>query len=271
MGCRVYHKSYQTNKMSIVQQIKQLVYPFLYKEKVVYIPENKSLEGKHILVAGGTGAVGEAICELLYNYGASVAVLGRNEEKLKEIAKKYETSRFKTIQGNVTDEQDCIKAVNTVVKTWGSVDAVVNATGGFLFDTIENITMEQWNSIVDININSAFTLSKAAVPHMKKAQRGTIIHLGSKISHNTNISEGRVVYATTKYALEGFCYALNRELKKDHIRVCCLMPGTISTFLALNALEYLAPARVAQIVAQVIQMEDVDIESILFTSSFQTY
>ena len=215
--------------------------------------------------------MGEAICELLYKYGASVVVLGRNEDKLKEIAKKYDASRFITVQGNVTNEKDCEHAMSTVVQTWGGIDAVVNATGGFLFDTINNISMEQWNKIMDINVNSAFTLSKAAVPHMKKAQKGTIIHLGSKISHNTNISEGRVVYATTKYALEGFCYALNRELKKDHIRVSCLMPGTISTFLALNALEYLAPARVAQIVAQVIQMEDVDIESILFTSSFQTY
>lgn len=257
--------------MSIIQTIKQLVYPFLYKEKIVYIPENKSLDGKRILVAGGTGAVGEAICELLYKYGASVAVMGRNEEKLNKITNKYEASRFMTVQGNITSEKDCVQTIDTVVQKWGGIDAVVNATGGFLFDTVENLTIEQWKNIMDINVNAAFTLSKAAVPHMKKAQKGTIIHVGSKISHNTNISEGRVVYATTKYALEGFCYALNRELKKDHIRVSCLMPGTIRTFLALNALEYLAPARVAQIVAQVIQMEDVDIESILFTSSFQTY
>lgn len=257
--------------MSIIQKIKQLAYPFLYKEKVVYIPESQSLEGKVIVVAGGTGAVGEAICELLYKQGASLAVIGRNEEKLAELSKKYDTRRFETIVGDITREKDCQNAAKQLDSRFKKIDAAVNATGGFLFDTLEKISEDQWKKLMDINVNGAFNFSKAVIPYMKKAQRGTIIHLGSKISHNTNLSEGRVVYATTKYALEGFCYALNRELKKDHIRVCCLMPGTISTFLALNALSFLAPARVAQIVATTIQMEDVDIESILFTSSFQTY
>ncbi|CAN5201200.1 N/A [soil metagenome] len=257
--------------MSIVQKAKQLVYPFLYKEKIVYIPENKSFEGKTVLLAGGTGAVGETIAEVLYRQRASIGVVGRNADKLAELAKKYDKNRFATIVGDITKEKDCEAAAKETISHFGSIDALVNATGAFLFDTLEKIRYEQWMKLMDINVNAAFTLSKAVIPHMKKSQKGTIIHLGSKISHNTNLSEGRVAYATTKYALEGFCYALNRELKQDHIRVCCLMPGTISTFLALNALTFLAPARVAQIVSTVIQMEDVDIESILFTSSFQTY
>ncbi len=257
--------------MSIVQQIKQLVYPFLYKEKIVYIPENRAFDGKIVMLAGGTGAVGEAICELLYRQGASIAVVGRNADKLSALKNNYDSKRFMTVEADVTIEKDTQQAVAEIVKQWGHIDGLVNATGGFLFDTIEHISEDQWRKLMDINVNAAFNLSKAVVPVMKKHGKGTIIHLGSKISHNTNIPGGRVAYAATKYALEGFCYALNRELKKDHIRVCCLMPGTISTFLALNALEYLAPARVAQIVSTTLQMEDVDIESILFTSSFQTY
>ncbi len=257
--------------MSIIQQLKQLVYPHLYKEKTIYIPESTSLKGSVVFVAGGTGAVGKAICDLLYRQGASVAVIGRNADTLKDLASAYDTTRFMTVTGDITSASDCDGALQEVVAQWGKIDTVVNATGGFLFDTLEHISVEQWHKIMNINVNAAFILSKSAVPHLKKNKKGTIIHLGSKISHNTNISEGRVVYATTKYALEGFCYALSRELKKDHIRVCCLMPGTISTFLALNALSFLAPDRVAQMVSMVIQMEDVDFESILFTSTFQTY
>ncbi|MBP7967645.1 hypothetical protein KAZ66_05245, partial [Candidatus Woesebacteria bacterium] len=75
--------------MSIVQQIKQLVYPFFYKEKIVYIPENRAFDGKIIMLAGGTGAVGEAICEMLYKQGASIAVVGRSADKLSALKNSY--------------------------------------------------------------------------------------------------------------------------------------------------------------------------------------
>ena len=257
--------------MSIIQKAKQLVYPFLYREKVVYIPESSSFEGKVVLVAGGTGAVGEAICELLCRQGATIAIVGRDKEKLEVCAKRQADKRCLAIVGDITKPEDCERVAREVNDQFGRIDAVVNATGGFLFDGHKHITADQWQKLMDINVNAAFYLSKAVIPYLKNHKKGTIIHLGSKVSHNTNLKHGTVPYATTKYALEGLCYALNRELKKDHIRVCCLMPGTISTFLALNALQFLPPARVAQIVSMVLQMEDVDIESILFTSSFQTY
>ncbi len=257
--------------MSITQKIKQFVYPFLYREKTIYIPESTALQGKVIIVAGGTGAVGAAMCDLLYKQGATIIILGRNEAKMSELEGKYDQRRFMTTALDITNIEACQKEFQIISTKWGKIDALVNATGAFLFDTLENITMEQWNNLINININAAYTLSKAAIPHMKKNKSGTIIHLGSKISHNTNLGAGRVAYATTKYALEGFCYALSQELKKDRIRVCCLMPGTISTFLALHANSFLSPSRVAQLVSVVLQMDDVDFESILFTSSFQTY
>ena len=101
---------------------------------------------------------------------------------------------------------------------------------------------------------------------MKRKKRGCIVNIGSKISRNTLVGANKTLYATTKYAIEGFSFALNRELKLCGIRVACLMPGTVNTFPSLAAKNYLSPYQVAEMIVLIIRSESIDFESVVFKS-----
>jgi short-subunit dehydrogenase len=126
--------------------------------------------------------------------------------------------------------------------------------------------MEAFESIVSTNLTAAFLLSREVLPHMKTRGSGQIINIGSKISHNTNVRPNKVMYATTKSALEAFSFALNKELKQWGIRVSCLMPGTVHTFVSKDVQSQLSPYQVAEVVLMTIKLSDVDFEGIIFKS-----
>ena len=126
-----------------------------------------------------------------------------------------------------------------------------------------------WDKMITLNINSIFYMCKAILPFMKNQKSGFIINIGSKVSHNTNVAPHMVPYATTKYAVEGFSFALNKELKPFGIRVSCLMPGTANTVMTLKGKEYISPYSIGKVIAMMIASVDIDFESIIIKSKLQ--
>ena len=110
---------------------------------------------------------------------------------------------------------------------------------------------------------------KAVTPFMKKQKSGLIVNLGSKISHNTNVLPNRVLYTTSKYAIEGFSLALSKELKTFGIRVTCLMPGTIRNFFTIIPKYFLSCQDVGAIILMLIKFKNIDFESLIIKSKFQ--
>ncbi len=135
---------------------------------------------------------------------------------------------------------------------------------------LENTTLTEWQTSFAVNLEGMFLMSKAVLPIMKKQKNGLIINIGSKISRKTNVTPHKVLYAATKYAVEGFSYALNNEVKQSGIRVVCLMPDTVNTHRSLKAAEYLSPVRIGQIISTVMQMEEVSFDNLVLTSKYQT-
>src|SRR5438034_6267671 len=136
----------------------------------------------------------------------------------------------------------------------------------FLHKPVDDVSSAEFDRIVSANIKGMFLMTKEVLPYMKKRREGYIINIGSKISHNTNVAPNKVLYAMTKHAVEGFSFALNKELKSFGVRVTCLMPGTVSTFLSLKSKEFLSPSQIALIVSHIIKMKDIDFESIILKS-----
>ncbi len=112
-------------------------------------------------------------------------------------------------------------------------------------------------------------MMKYVLPEMKKKKDGFVINIGSKISRNTSVKANKVLYATSKYAIEGMSLALNNELKEFGIRVTCLMPGTANTFLSLSANDFLSPYRIGEVVAMLIKLKDIDFENLVIKSKRQ--
>lgn len=255
--------------MNNINNIKKKIYAQFIKEKVVYIPEGDELKDKVVLITGATGGVGHAVTEVLYKKGATIAMMCRHPDKQKELFGSYDQKRTLLLTGDVNKPNDCKNAVEKTVNKFHKIDAVINCAGVMIFKALEEINEEEWEKLFNTNVKGIFHMSKAVIPYMKKQKDGLIVNVGSKISHNTNVTEKKVLYTTSKYAVEGFSLSLNNELRKYGIKVSCIMPGTINTFPSLQSHTYLPAHRIGQIIAYMIMLDDVHFEGIIFKSKYQ--
>ncbi len=233
------------------------------------LPLRTSLQERVFIVTGASRGIGRAIVEVLASRGAMVVAVARHPERGQTEDSLRATAAIHIVSGDVTSESDVQSIVEQTVKTFGRIDGVVNNAGVNIFKPLEMTSLAEFTETVDVNVKGAFLFSKHAIPEMKKRKAGLILNIGSKISHNTQVGANKSVYALTKYALEGFSFALNRELKPFGIRVSCLMPGTVNTFVSLNGSDYLSPYQVAEMVATIAEMDGIDFESILFKARQQ--
>lgn len=245
----------------VQDKIKKIISSFLV-ETEIESPFMKDLADKVILLTGGTGGVGRAIARVLVAKGATVVSFSRKGD---ESASK----NFILLRVNVTKKKEIDNAIAKVVEKYGKIDVLINCAGIFSEKEFEMITEREYDRVMDTNVKSMFLMSEGVIPFMKKGKNGLIINIGSKISHNTSVAPHKVLYATSKYAVEGFSLSLSRELKKFGIRVTCLILGTMNTFVSVKSKQFLTPENVGFVITMLILLEDVDFESIIMKSDKQ--
>ncbi|MBP7927524.1 SDR family oxidoreductase [Patescibacteria group bacterium] len=222
-----------------------------------------------VLVTGASKGIGLAIAETLLVSGARVGLMARSfEEDLSGLVDTHKDNII-LITGDVTNESDVSMAVEQICDSFGSLDVLINNAGSFSEKPVEDLEGAELDRVIDTNVKSLFLTAKYAVPVMKSNKAGLIINIGSKISRNTNVAPNKTLYATSKYAVEGFSNALRKELKPFGIRVTCLMPATVNTFISAKAGNFLSPYRVAQVVSMLIYFKDVDFENFVIKSVHQ--
>lgn len=236
----------------------------LIENKVTYIEASNKFNGKTVIVTGASKGLGCATIKVLLQQGASVVAVARNFDE--SVKKQFTQERILFIKADVSLKKDTDKIAKETMRVFGKIDSLINNAGIFLNSPLEEVSEDEFEKIININLKGIFLMCKAVIPHMKKQKSGLILNIGSKISRNTHVEPNKVLYATTKYAIEGFSFALNRELKRYGIRVTCLMPGTISTFFSRNSRKFLSTYEVAKIIISVMEMEEVDFESLVFKS-----
>jgi len=252
----------------MIEKLKNILFLLLHREKIIAISQEKSLENKVVFITGASKGMGLITARHLLLKGAKVVIMSRH---IKELKKEFagNSDRVFLSTGDITNENDCKKSVEEAISSFGSIDVLVNNAGLFLGKSIEDTTSDDWNKIVDVNIRGMFQITKEIVPLMKKQKKGLIVNMGSKISHNTNVSPNKVLYAITKYAVEGFSNSLGKELQPFGIRVTCLMPATVNTYRHLEAAMYLSPLYIAKTIAFLAEMRDVNFEGIVLRSAQQ--
>lgn len=250
-----------------MKKLKQLIFSLFYKEFVT-LKTGDDLTGKVIVLTGARKGIGHAIATVLLAEGASVVLVGRDIDGLKkEFKNKSEKTLF--IKGDVTQESDCKKIVAETVKKYNKIDVLINNVGNFFGSTVETIDEKKWDAMMEVNVKGMFLMSKHTVPVMKKNESGLIVNMGSKVSHNTNVSPHMTVYAAAKYAVEGFSLALEKELQPFNIRVSCIMPATVNTVMSLNAKNQLSTYRIGQVISLLIKLDTVTFQSIILKSKNQ--
>lgn len=247
---------------------KQLFLNIFRPARPVFVNAESLFVGKVVVVIGGTSGTGYAIAKSLGQSGAKVIVVGSTGK----VEKQYfdqDRENFDVFKTDIADDTQVKKLFESIITKYQKIDILVNCAGVFNSSPFSKTGVEEIKKSLNLNLYGAISTTHAALSYMLKAKTGTIINIGSKISHNTNIQPNKVLYATTKYGLEGFSFALNKELKGTGVRVCCLMPGTISTFVSKNIKEYLTPNDVADLVVFVCKSENIDFEGIVFKSTNQ--
>ena len=185
---------------------------------------------KNVLVTGATGAIGFEIAKVFQDNGYNVFVTGRKQEKLDKIKDIFSGASC----CNLSDNRVCNELIEQVEKTLGSVDILINNAGEYIWAEIENTTDEQISSLLKINFEVPYKLSKLVVTNMQRNKWGRIINIGS-ISGAVGEANA-TLYSATKSALIGFTKSLALEKADKGITVNIINPGWVDTELTKNAL-----------------------------------
>ena len=186
------------------------------------------MKGQVALVTGGSRGIGRAICERLVGRGVKVAAgYSRNSAAAEELQQKFPDAGITIHQGNIGDADDCARVIQEVVDQHGQLDILVNNAGITVDKTIRKMTADDWNRVIQVNLNGAFYLSSAALPHMLEEGGGRIINISSVIGETGSI--GQANYSAAKAGLFGLTMTMALETAKKGITVNSVAPGYIET------------------------------------------
>jgi NAD(P)-dependent dehydrogenase (short-subunit alcohol dehydrogenase family) len=188
-----------------------------------------SLEGRVAVVTGAGKGLGEAIAQKLFNEGATLALWDFDFESVKKVGAALDSTgkRAAAFLADVTDEASLQKAVADTVAKFQKIDILVNNAGISIHKPLEEMTMEIWQNVINVNLTGVFLCCKSVAPVMKQQKYGKIINIAS-LGGRTARKVG-VNYAATKAGVIGITMCLARELGPFGIYVNDVCPGPILT------------------------------------------
>jgi NAD(P)-dependent dehydrogenase (short-subunit alcohol dehydrogenase family) len=191
-----------------------------------------NLKGKVAVVTGGSKGLGKAMARGLAEAGADIVISSRHENELKpaldEILKGTDRKgRF--VVADMSRRSEVLRLARTAIEQMGRVDILVNNAGTNIPQAIDQIKDEDWDAVMEINLNSIMVLTRALVPQMKSRGWGRVIHISSVMGFISK--EGRNAYSATKSALIGLARANALDLGRYGITVNCIAPGPFLTDL----------------------------------------
>lgn len=185
------------------------------------------MNNKTAVVSGASGGIGIAVSKALYNAGYNIVLLYNKNKKPLEDEFSIDDKKILMIQGDLSKECDILKIKEEVYATFHGVDVIVNNAGISLIKFFDETTCEEWDRVFDVNVKSAFMLTKAFIPEMINRKSGNIINISSMWGISGASME--VCYSASKAAMIGMSKALAKELGPSGINVNVIAPGVIET------------------------------------------
>ena len=190
---------------------------------------NENSTTKKVIVTGASSGIGRATAERFLNDGASVALVGRREHALQDVASRhaYGGNAF-IIAADLSNEKQTEACMAQAIEIMGGLDVLVNAAGILKAGRIEDTTLELWDEMMNINLRSVFHLMKLAVPHLERS-RGNIVNVSSVTGPRS--FPGVLAYCVSKAAVDQLTRCAALELAAKGIRVNEVNPGVVVTEL----------------------------------------
>jgi len=204
------------------------------------------LKGMTAIITGGGTGIGKGVSERLAREGANVSIVGINVinskdnqydsrdiggyTAAKKLAKAIVNDGYQAIaiEADITNEDQVKNMIDETVTQFGAVDILVNCAGIVSFRKIENLTVQDWDHVMDVNLKGTYIVDKAAIVQMRKqGSKGKIINFSSDCGKKGE--PGLAHYCASKWGVIGFTKALSKELAKENITVNSVCPGIVGT------------------------------------------
>jgi NADP-dependent 3-hydroxy acid dehydrogenase YdfG len=190
------------------------------------------LKDQVAIVTGASRGIGKEIALKLANEGTKLTLVGSSTDVLQS-AKDLNSQGYANVigvQADVANEEDMNRVVKSTLDQYGQIDILVNNAGIGFFKLTEEVSLEDWKKMFEVNVQGVFLGAKVVLPHMKERKSGTIITISSDVGRYT-IPNG-AAYTASKYAVQGFSGALAQEVREYGIRVGTVNPGMVDTYFA---------------------------------------
>lgn len=185
------------------------------------------LKDKVAVVTGAGSGIGEAIAIALGDQGVKVVLAGRNTDKLNAVATQFDNDQVKVVATDVTNQREVESLIDTAKTSFGGLDIVVNSAGQMKSSKITDYKVEDWDSMIDVNVKGTLYTVQAALPTLLEQSSGHIINIAS-IS-GFEVTKGSAIYSATKTAVHTITLGLEKELAKTGVKVTSISPGMVET------------------------------------------
>ena len=232
-----------------------------------------SLQGKSVLVTGGTSGIGLGIAIGFARQGAQVAISGRHKDKVEAVAARLRDEGLAVIGlvADVTERGQVQRLIDEVVRVQGGLDVLCANAGVFPSAALESMTDADWNLVLDTNAKGTFLCVQAALPHLRRAEYGRVI-LTSSITGPVTGFPGWAHYGASKAAQLGFMRTAAIELARDGITINAVLPGNILTEgLQGMGEDYLASMAASVPLKRLGKVEDIASAALFFASKEAGY
>ena len=180
----------------------------------------------NVLLTGASGGIGQGIAKTLYKKGANIILSGTNEEKLKKLSLEI-GDRVSYLVANLENSEDIDNLSLKAEEINGQVDILINNAGITADNLFLRMKDEEWNKVLNINLNANVKLTKNVIKGMIKRRYGRVIFISSVIGYTGNIGQSN--YASSKAALSGFAKSISLEVASRGITCNLIAPGFIKT------------------------------------------
>lgn len=193
------------------------------------------IKDKVVIITGGSSGIGKACAERFGREGARICITGRNAENLKVAAEELRARKIEvvTVQGDVSNENDCVRIINETLNTYGRIDVLINNAGISMRAFFKNVDLGVIRQLMEVNFFGTVYCTKYALKQLLKSN-GSIVGISSVAGYQG--LPGRSGYSASKFAMEGFLKALRLENYNSGLHVMIVCPGYTESNIRKTAL-----------------------------------